>query len=279
MSTRKPPTEPHPLFLPEGEGEEPPEIGFVNVKRWQNGRWVFAHRQYTPGDLDSLERLFELYGGGQYELVGRDKRNAKITALKRLELDGDPLPLTGEAPKPQPMQQPAPAPSGGGVLEGLLPMLLPLVVDYLKSSAAASRTQAEQQTQLMIAMMGRDAENARAHIQTMQQLHDRQAQSQGDLLRAVLERSGGGGGMENFLQAAEVVNQIRQGAVEAVAGADGGGDSMSEFANGVGTVVEQLSKVKALTGPEEPPPPTQPQQRQQQPPAAPNGPPKQHAAQ
>jgi hypothetical protein len=274
---------PHPLFLPEDD-DDAPEVGFIHVTRFDKlkGKFVYAPTLYAAEELESLEELFERYGGGFYELVARDKLKRGVTARRRYELDGKPRPLSEPEETDTGGPPPMPVASAGPNLGGIMPILLtfaPLVVDWLKSSAATARATAEQQTNLMLAMMNRDAENARAHVLQMQALHDRQAASQSELFCVLLEKSSSGDPAELLMRGLEMGTGMVQGAQEAATHHE---DTIGEFASGVGTVVEQLQKIKALDGeapgasaaPTAPPKARPVVQRQAGPPPAtpPNGP-------
>lgn len=282
--------EAHPLFLPREEDDEPKEVVKIHVTRHEGGRQVWCPRLFEASELQSLEDIFEMFGGGHYELIARDSRS-KMSDRRRYELPGKSRPLTGEpepaAPHLGAVPQQAASSGGGGALVPLLLSLAPLVLEYLKSSAAATQAQQAQQSQFLLAMMNRDSENARAHIQTMQQLADRQATSQTEIFKSLLERQANTDPAEVLMRGVELAAGLQAGAAEA---AGGGGDSISEIVNGIGAAVDTMQKAKGLVGdddgqppgvppqqqrPRAIPPPAQQQRPAQAPPAAaPSAPPK-----
>jgi hypothetical protein len=67
------------------------------VRRLENGRWVRAPRTFQLAELPDRHAVGALYGGGKYEVIGRDRQ--RIRARSRFLLEGPPLPL-GEASAP-----------------------------------------------------------------------------------------------------------------------------------------------------------------------------------
>src|SRR4030095_17081285 len=84
-------TEAHPLFLNEND-EAPPEIGYIHIVRYEgsfsSARKITMPKQFSAEELTELEQIFDLYGGGHYELIGRDIGNQRITARRRYTLPG-----------------------------------------------------------------------------------------------------------------------------------------------------------------------------------------------
>jgi hypothetical protein len=89
-------TEAHPLFLNEND-EDPPEVGFIHIVRYDGpfsaNRKIQVPKQFAAEELTDLEQIYELYGGGNYELIGRDYANQRITKRVRITLPGSPKPI------------------------------------------------------------------------------------------------------------------------------------------------------------------------------------------
>lgn len=90
----------HPLFRTENRSE-PPEIGFIQVRRRDADGWKRAPETFPAAELADKKVLAERFGGGEYELVARCTRNHRITSRARMTLPGEPKPL-GELSPPAP---------------------------------------------------------------------------------------------------------------------------------------------------------------------------------
>jgi hypothetical protein len=66
------------------------------VRRFEDGRWLRAPRSFAPSELPDRHAVGALYGGGKYEVIGRD--SMRIRARSTFRLDGPSLPL-GDKPK------------------------------------------------------------------------------------------------------------------------------------------------------------------------------------
>jgi hypothetical protein len=91
----------HPLFLYE-PGEKADPIAFINVRRYGPNGPVDHQRVWPAAELMGEDDIFSMFGGGSYELVGRkampNGSPGNIVRKRRLMLEGDPKPFTGEAP-------------------------------------------------------------------------------------------------------------------------------------------------------------------------------------
>lgn len=165
----------HPLFPARNDVDPPPEVVTIHVTRAGEG---FATRAFAPDELQTLEQLYELYGGGHYTLIARDE--TKITARVTYPLQGPSKPLNdgasvgGPAPAPAAALPPPAAAPGPGA-------------DFLVAVLQMMQHSQDNTNKLIFAMMQRDQEAQRRHIESMQALHDRSVASQGELTRAMLE--------------------------------------------------------------------------------------------
>jgi len=89
----------HPLFLYEA-GERPQSIGWINVRRYSINGPVDSQRVWPATELQSDEDLFQLFGGGSYELLGRASlptgQPGAIVKKRRMMLEGPPKPFASE---------------------------------------------------------------------------------------------------------------------------------------------------------------------------------------
>ena len=211
----------HPLF-PVDDEDDDVEVGFINVARLEGGRAVFATRQFSGDELTDLEVIWDLYGGGDYELIARDRGNKHITARRRYSLDGPKRPMTGEPVQPvavaQPVHHHAPADGTAAVL--------PMMMQFMQMMAQSSQQQAQQTTQILLAVLERGNSSGREHIASMQALHDRFAQSQSELMRAMIESKQSTDPSELFLKGVEYAQGIVEGNGAAIAEAAGNGEDI-----------------------------------------------------
>jgi hypothetical protein len=70
------------------------QIAFLRVRRQEApGHWVLIPQVFRPEELPTRAAVAARFGGGQYEVFGRDESNRRITARTRFVLEGEPLPL------------------------------------------------------------------------------------------------------------------------------------------------------------------------------------------
>lgn len=260
-------TEAHPLFPVEHDSDDPVEVGWVHVTRFDGGGQKWAPRLFQAAELDSLEALSELYGGGSYELVARGHDRRTITGRRRYQLPGRPLPLDGSASDERPAVA-APIAAPQSTSDALLIAMMQMMAQ-----------QQQAQTQLMVAMLTKSDQSSKEHVQSMTALHDRFAQSQAMLFGKMLDTqtSGGGqgGGMDGFMKGIEFAQEMVQGQVEAAAADKEDGSDLKELLEGVKMFAgmqhqERMAQVEAMRA----------RQGQQRPPAPkpPAGPPPNGAA-
>lgn len=258
----------HPLFPIESEGAEPCEVGWIHVTRFEGGGQKWAPRLFAASELADLEALADAFGGGSYELVARSHDRRTITARRRYQLSGRPLPLDGG-----PVEDRAPAvamPAPSGTSDALLIAMMQMMGQQQQAT-----------TQLMVAMLTKADQTSKEHTQSMTALHDRFAQSQAALFAKVLEASSagggaGGGGVDGFMRGIEFAQEMAAGAAEAHAEGDDGGSDLKDLLEGFKMFAtldhqQRLAQVEAMKAqqPQQRPPPKAPQKPQGNPP--PNG--------
>lgn len=214
-------TEPHPLFpIEAADDDEPIEVGWIHVTRFEGGGQKWAPRLFAGTELDSLETLAELFGGGTYELIARTHDRRSITGRRRYALPGAMRPLTGE--EPGAFQAPPLAAPATSTNDALLIALMQM----MSQQQAAT-------TQLMVAMLTRADTSSKEHIQSMTSLHEGFAKGQAELFRAMLEAKGGGGGAsDTFIKGIEFAQELQEGIREGAAADDGGSGDLKELLEG-----------------------------------------------
>jgi hypothetical protein len=160
--------EPHPLF-PTGQGEPIPQIDWINVCRFEPGRGpIDCPRVFPAMELQSLEDLAGMYGGGRYELRGRssgpDGAPGPILRYQRFTLDGESLPFAGELAG----GAGAAAAAAGGAPAPMDPMMMFLTMQ--SENAKEARASSDRQMQMIIAMMQMSATQSTQSMQSMAQL-------------------------------------------------------------------------------------------------------------
>jgi hypothetical protein len=212
-------TDPHPLF-PERDGDlAPPEICTIHVSRYERGRMRFAPMKFGPGDLNDLTDIYEIFGGGVYELIAKDSRN-RISRKERVEIAGPSRPLV---PTDDESQTGIPAPampetSGARVTDytraGMSEPMLALMVQMMQQMHESNVNQQQANTQILVALLNRGQDSSKDYVQAMGSL-------QGQFMQALANaQGGGGGGVDAFLKGVEMAADIRAGAAEAAGGDD-----------------------------------------------------------
>ena len=157
----------HPLFPKEPESPddyEPEEFARIKVIRmaaygplakFERGT-VTVPRMYTPEELDSLERFYELFGGGSYEIRAQ-RDNGQFYTRRTLVLAGDSkslVPDLGNVNGPG-IAATSMGEGSSGVPSGLDPMTAMLFQMMMKSEERALAQAAEDRR----AQAARDATN------------------------------------------------------------------------------------------------------------------------
>jgi hypothetical protein len=237
----------HALF-PFDDDEEPKEIAFIQVIRHEDGRSKQVPRMFRADELTSLQDIFNLFGGGLYELWGRGPgkhpdRPGRIAANRRYEIAGLSKPLVDDgsstagaaavaAPPPATVFA-APVPAAGGPPTDVMGMFMQMQMNMFQVQQAAQREAAEERR--------RADERARQDSQQMfQMLAQTQATSmQGmmGVLTAVVSRTGdGGGGPEAMGKYVELFSKMG-----IMAKAEGAGEVAE--GGGVGEILSNLADI------------------------------------
>jgi len=191
----------HPLF-PVDDGEAPPAIGWIQVRRAEPGAgWVTAPQKFRGHELTSEEDLHRLYGGGTYELYGRALTQkgfmGPITARRTLTLAGKGKPLIAA---PEPEEDDA---DEGAHDAGSMPPYYPgmggpsvdvgAIIGSLQQSAQAQQAQQlalfTQFMQQQSAMFQAQLAGAKSEGQTVAQLMIEQSRVQAEMFRAQAQKA------------------------------------------------------------------------------------------
>lgn len=191
----------HPLF-PVDDGEAPPAIGWIQVRRAEPGAgWVTAPQKFRGHELTSEEDLHRLYGGGTFELYGR-ALTAKgfmgpITARRTLTLAGKSKPLIA-APEPEEDDadegsHDAGAPPYFPGMGGGPSVDVGAIIGSLQQSAQAQQAQQlalfTQFMQAQNAMFQAQLSSAKTEGQTVAQLMIEQSRVQAEMFRAQAQKA------------------------------------------------------------------------------------------
>lgn len=219
----------HPLF-PVEEGETAPLVAFVQITRFDRGQQYWGP-VLRADELTTTDELFQMYGGGHYELWARgfsklngNDRPGNITKKKRFMLAGKSKPMSND-PTPEEIRQAegnarpfeagaiaAPAvaaPSSSAAGEGLLvavlnmqqqssqnfmTLMVQMLTDSKKEAAETAKLQAAQLQQFS---------------QMMMTLSGQQQQSMIGMMTAMLQSRGGG--PEEMAKYADLLRKLGMG--------------------------------------------------------------------
>lgn len=236
----------HPLFPAKEDDDEPPLIGSISICRFDpvKGTSPFIPRRFSAEEIRDLSQIAELYGGGRYELIGRNTEGNRIVAKRVYEIAGEskplvaPLPMPDAPPPVRASQQPAQPASPFAGLAPLLPVIVPVVLQYMQTAAAdrmaqqqrmqeASQSSQQQMQAMMMAMMQQQQSSSQAFIQAMSSLPHK-----------------GSGSSEEFRAGIAFAENLIQGKLDAAAEAGGGETEAAEIMKTIGQAFEMLK----LTG-------------------------------
>jgi hypothetical protein len=93
MRSRKTAATSAPASLPLFERSTRSALAMLIVRRLEDGRWLRAPKPIAPGELPDRETVRARFGGGKYEIIGRDAH--RIVARTTFVLEGQPIPFAG----------------------------------------------------------------------------------------------------------------------------------------------------------------------------------------
>jgi len=247
------PTEPtevegvgHPLFPAEGDEDEVLGIGSITIGRWNPRLGVL---EYAPGRFMAEEfmdttAISERFGGGKYTLVGRTAAGNRILKKVSYQIAGASKPLVGteedSGPYTPPGQQqptqvvhaPPPAPAPSFNWAQLLPLLVPIFLEYLKTSAADRASMLARSDQTMQLMMQQQQSSSQAFITAMSQLYS---------------KGGGGNGSADFQAGIQFMENLLESKMNAAEEA-GKGDDAGELLKVMGQAFEAAKLMSTGSG-------------------------------
>lgn len=247
-------TSEHPLFPPINEDDDPPEVEFVHVSRFENGKQPWCAHKFAAEELTDLEEVALLFGGGQYELIARS--GARITARRRYDIAGRPRPLVFGAVEGAELERAPAAVQSVAVPQAADAGVLGLVVTMMQSSAESNRMMMQMMmkassdnltaiTAMMTAMASRDADGSKTLVQAIQANSERAIQGQAQVFQAMLEATGKRGG-----NGKEVLEVYKEGLADAAGTNDEGEDD--GLGSTIANVVEGLKFASQISNVEAP---------------------------
>lgn len=237
----------HPLF-PLGEREKSVDISFIQVTRLEKGQQKWGP-VFPAAELQTEQAILEMFGGGQYILVGRkpDRRNeaqpGRWVKKRSLTLPGKPRPLSSD-PAPEEVgatdvnangngnSQP---PNMGGMGEGFMA----LVTMMMKLSSDSN----QQTMNMFMTMMNQAKEDSRRTTEVMMNMMQSTQTSTTGLITAIL--SNRGGGPEEMKQYAELLKSLGVGGGAAAEKKDDGrSDSIGGMLENAADIVQGMLALK-----------------------------------
>jgi hypothetical protein len=220
----------HELFPAEGD-EDPKPVNQIHVTRFEGGggQAAYCRHLFEADELPNLDALFELFGGGNYELIGRCKgaTSNPITARRRLRLDGASRPLNPSPDAPAVAAAPPVVHAPGGMpgdAAGLFGFLASMMNAQAQSTAAMMAAMMQSNAQIIGAIAGgRGGGQADAALA--------QAVS---ALAAAASANRGAGSEESFVKGAEMAAELARAAKPEPGGSDG--DDLASVASSIATI-------------------------------------------
>lgn len=263
----------HPLFPAADDDPEPPDVERIHVTRFEKTGQAWCPRIFSAEELPGLDAVYEMFGGGSYELIGRSSKNPRgqnlISARRRYVIPGPSKSLVDDEATSEP-SSPSPSmmsvPGGGGLWAALLAMAPTLVQAWMasqKEHTAMLMTMMQQNSQMLLAMVQGQKADSQTFIQAMAKLNESEkatmAQFFGELAKT---KAGGGGNDLEALMAGLELGQTLSGKGDD----DGGGADIGSFAQ-IATALAELSKAQASQAQAAAPPASQPSPPLPHPPA------------
>jgi len=164
----------HPLFPARTDDEEPPEVLFIQIHRWENNVPILVPRRFGAAELVEEQQIFDMYGGGKYEITARNAKN--ITAKRGVQFAGVSKPLFDVDTQPIPPASPQSAQQAYHAQLGasqqppwwipLVGSLAPVIMSWMATKAAQEQRSQESHQALMATMMS-NSQNANMQMITL----------------------------------------------------------------------------------------------------------------
>ncbi len=199
----------HPLF-PVEEGDSPPDISFIHITRWERGKQYWG-KCLPSHELQTVEQIAELYGGGEYVLVARTASKvtpgipARISKQRKITIPGKPKPMSDDPTEEEEnggkkvihQQQAANGLMGGA--DGILLAILNMNATAQQAAEAraerAAKEAADASSRFMMMfmeLMKGNKSDASQMTQMMMQMSQAQNQSMMTMVTAMMSARGGG---------------------------------------------------------------------------------------
>jgi hypothetical protein len=231
----------HPLFP--SENDEPAKrVDFIQVIRHEEGRSKQIPRMFRSDELKSLEDIYNLWGGGVYELWGRaasvhnPESHGKMTANRRYEIAGLSKPLTVDGANAIPASAPAPLahnPAPQGPDTSVMGMFMQMQMTMMQNAQESAR-------QTAIAQQAANERSRQESLQSQQMMMQMQTTMMTGMMSVVsaVVTKGGGGGVDDISKMAELFKTLGVLGPGKTDGADeGGGESIGEIVSNVADIV------------------------------------------
>lgn len=229
------------------------EIGWIEVRRVEAGRFISSPAKWDPRELESIEELGAIYGGGDYELFAK-RPNGQVLTRSKVVLPGPPRSLDPRSPGaavaavPAPQQHATPvaqAPIDGGMTQMFFQMMM---------------QQQQQTTQLITAFLTQGEARSREYVSNMQALHNSHAEAMASNHRQSLElfarlQQPQGGDLDKFMKGIEFAKDNLTEVVEEAAEGDPVLETMSELVGAAAQFSQARDNQKATRQQPPTPPP------------------------
>lgn len=207
----------HPLFPAEDEDEPNPDVSFIQIHRFENGRYRMCPTTYRSCDLRNVEQIATQFGGGNYEIWARSKSKNNpeepglITRKRRFDIVGASKPLGTLG-----AEETSSAPVAAVVQPAMNDNVLVAVLQMQSQQQAAAAQQAQAQSQQFMAMMAQLMQTSKSESANMMQLMISMMQnSQTSMVQMITammaNKSGGPEEMAKFLQIAKTLSPESSG--------------------------------------------------------------------
>lgn len=219
----------HPLFP-----DKDVNISWILLTRHEAQGQVYHPNKWDPEELQDMQPIQELFGGGVYELIARDERS--IVARTKFKLPGPSKPLVPEASAPIPAAMPMAPSSGSDQISAAVLQLIPVMMAGFQQSqqtmAAMFQAQAAQQTQFLTAMMQAQKADGNTLIQAMAELSKAQTKTMADAMQAAVQGRQQGSAGDDVLEV--LTTGIELGRSQAAS------DKPNDVAETIGAVTQGL---------------------------------------
>lgn len=236
----------HPLF-PTEEGEDPPAIAYITVTRWERGKQVSGVTM-PAGELLTTEQIAEIYGGGEYILIGRKasvtypgQAGNKVRQIK-VNIPGKLRPMSTTPTEDEaavagaaslPSAAPVAAQPGSDGMTQLLMAMLSQQTQQAAAAQALAQTQSQQFMQMMVTMMGSGKSESAEMTKLMLQMNAQQSQNMMQMMATMM--SARGGGPDEIAKYAQILDALR--------GKAGGGEGPSESGESMSSMIENVADI------------------------------------